>query len=173
MRTNFNSLSLFPPTSTHIKIHKPDVSKAIPPAEWQLCAMAPSYYSTPHSPHDHFVATPPALLDRVLAVPGGLATPLQRLWERHGYSYSSVSTHPARSPRPWRNAARRNWTLRRLLNLPHLLVVVWALVLLWGERWAFQRSIRACEWATWERWVSSVLSCPAPEESAALEGAGS
>lgn len=49
------------------------------------------------------------------------------------------------------------WNPRRLMSLPHLLVALWALLLLWGERWVFERAVEACEWETWERWVSFVL----------------
>ncbi|TPX09279.1 uncharacterized protein E0L32_009471 [Thyridium curvatum] len=41
---------------------------------------------------------------------------------------------------------RRNLTARRILSFPHLLVVLWVFVMLWGERWVFhstvERSIR-------------------------------
>lgn len=30
--------------------------------------------------------------------------------------------------------------------------MVWALLLLWGERWVFQSSINECKWGQWERW---------------------
>jgi hypothetical protein len=43
---------------------------------------------------------------------------------------------------------------RAVLNLPNLCILVWVLVLLWGERWVFSGSIAACEWAGWENWVS-------------------
>jgi hypothetical protein len=56
-------------------------------------------------------------------------------------------------PRSLRHWTER-WHPRRLLCLPHLLVLAWLLVLLWGERWVFQSAIKACEWSQWERWVS-------------------
>lgn len=113
--------------------------------------MAPSYYST-RSTHDHFVESP-SLLARVIAgLPSGLGMQMQRLWERN--SYSSVSTSTSRVPRGLRHWTER-WHPRRLLSLPHLLILVWLLVLLWGERWVFESSIKACEWGRWERWVSS------------------
>lgn len=49
---------------------------------------------------------------------------------------------------------RRNMTARRLLSFPHLIVAVWLLVLLWGERWVFERRVEACDWDRWEEWVS-------------------
>lgn len=119
-------------------------------AEWQ---QLPSTMSPYYSTHDH-VVEPPSILNRVIAgLPGGLAVQIQRLWDTQ--SYSSISTHQSRIPRPLRNAQR--WNLRRLLNLPHLLVAIWALLLLWGERWVFKSALEACEWGTWERWVSSVV----------------
>ncbi|KAI5859662.1 hypothetical protein GGS23DRAFT_309117 [Durotheca rogersii] len=47
---------------------------------------------------------------------------------------------------------RRNMVRRRLLSLPHLLVALWVLVLLWGERWVFASRVRSCDWDHWEDW---------------------
>lgn len=49
---------------------------------------------------------------------------------------------------------RRNLTQRRLLSFPHVLVVFWMLVMLWGERWIFASRVRSCDWDHWEDWVS-------------------
>ncbi|PMD38279.1 hypothetical protein L207DRAFT_492010 [Hyaloscypha variabilis F] len=110
--------------------------------------MAPSYYNT-RSTRDHFVE-PPSLLSRVLAgLPSGLSAQIQQLWD--GNSYTATSTSSPRIPRGLRHWSER-WHLKRLLNLPHLLVLVWLVVLLWGERWVFQSAIKTCEWGRWERW---------------------
>ncbi|KAH6669352.1 hypothetical protein B0J14DRAFT_487040 [Halenospora varia] len=45
-----------------------------------------------------------------------------------------------------------SWRPRNLLNLPHLLVAVWLVLLLWGERRVFQGAIEECKWGNWERW---------------------
>jgi ethanolamine phosphate phosphodiesterase len=119
--------------------------------EWQVAAEMPPPYST-RSFRDHFVE-PPSILERMIAgLPGELASQMQRLWDRQ--SYASTSTVTSKIPRPLRQM-ERNWHPRRLLNLPNLLVAVWLLLLLWGERWVFQNSLKACEWRNWERWVSS------------------
>ncbi|KAI1465531.1 uncharacterized protein F4812DRAFT_127270 [Daldinia caldariorum] len=47
---------------------------------------------------------------------------------------------------------KRNMTRRRLLSFPHLLVGLWVLVMLWGERWVFASRIRSCDWDHWEDW---------------------
>lgn len=49
---------------------------------------------------------------------------------------------------------RRNLGLRRLFSFPHLLVVFWVVILLWGERWVFDSKVQDCAWARWEKWVS-------------------
>ena len=49
----------------------------------------------------------------------------------------------------------RNMAPRRLFSLPHLLVLFWAVVLLWGERWVFGSKVEDCAWGDWEKWVSS------------------
>lgn len=48
-----------------------------------------------------------------------------------------------------------NLAARRLLSFPHLLVALWMVLLLWGERWIFATKVRSCDWDHWEKWVSS------------------
>lgn len=43
-------------------------------------------------------------------------------------------------------------TRRRLLSFPHLLVALWMLVMLWGERWVFASRVSSCDWDHWEDW---------------------
>lgn len=43
----------------------------------------------------------------------------------------------------------------RIWNVPFALALLWIVVLLWGERVAFQRSISNCLWHEWEAWVSA------------------
>ncbi|KAI5467543.1 hypothetical protein BGZ63DRAFT_410479 [Mariannaea sp. PMI_226] len=47
---------------------------------------------------------------------------------------------------------RINLTPRRLLSFPHMLVIIWFLVLLYGERWIFDSKVADCEWSDWEKW---------------------
>ncbi len=67
---------------------------------------------------------------------------------------------------------RLNLTARRLLSFPHLLVGIWVIVMLWGERWVYHSRVESCHWSNWENWVrwprprravlrcASILSCP-------------
>jgi hypothetical protein len=48
---------------------------------------------------------------------------------------------------------RQNLTYNRLCSVPHLLVAVWVVVLLWGERWVFHSKVESCHWSNWESWV--------------------
>jgi hypothetical protein len=117
---------------------------------WHECSnlMATTYYSASRSSRDHFVE-PPSLISRIFAsMPSGLSVQIRRFWDRQ--SYSMVSTRESRIPRPLH---RWHWHPRSLLSLPHLLVVIWTVTLLWGERWVFQSAIKACQWESWERWV--------------------
>ncbi|KAK5467625.1 hypothetical protein LTS15_000598 [Exophiala xenobiotica] len=41
---------------------------------------------------------------------------------------------------------------RRIWNLPCALVLIWALVLVWGERFVFDTSVKQCLWQEWESW---------------------
>ena len=41
----------------------------------------------------------------------------------------------------------------RLWSLPTILILIWAVVLIWGERVVFQRRVNECQWQQWEAWV--------------------
>ncbi|PHH73150.1 hypothetical protein CDD80_4014 [Ophiocordyceps camponoti-rufipedis] len=49
----------------------------------------------------------------------------------------------------------RNLAPSRLLSFPHGLVLVWIVILLWGERWVFSSKIGACDWRRWEQWPAA------------------
>jgi hypothetical protein len=70
----------------------------------------------------------------------------------------SVASVHAQAYRSFRHA-RRTWSWRRLLSLPHLFAALWVVVLLWGERWVFESSIESCRWENWEQWVRLVSYC--------------
>lgn len=42
----------------------------------------------------------------------------------------------------------------RLWSLPTALILLWAIVLIWGEHVVFQRRVGRCQWQRWETWVS-------------------
>lgn len=46
----------------------------------------------------------------------------------------------------------------RLWSLPTALVLLWAVVLIWGERLVFERRVNQCQWQRWETWVSEQAS---------------
>lgn len=48
---------------------------------------------------------------------------------------------------------KRNLVPRRLISFPHLLVLIWMLIVLWGERWIFESKVADCAWSDWEKWV--------------------
>ena len=128
--------------------------------------MATSYYNNPprsrsssnrdHSYTQHYIHThkPASLLDRLISVlPSSLAPSMHALLNRQSYHSSNVSTQSSKLPRSLRQA-QRGWKLGRILTLPHVLVLVWVLLLLWGERWVFRSAVEECGWGRWERWVS-------------------
>lgn len=108
-----------------------------------------AYYSAGNARHsfrDHFVE-PPSILNRIIAaLPRSVAGLLKRLWERESYRIQTL-------PRTLRHSYR-TFSFRNLVSFPHILVALWVVVLLWGERWAFSSSVNACNWKAWERWVS-------------------
>ena len=65
----------------------------------------------------------------------------------------------------------RNDTLRRCVDRLRGwskakigLVVIWVLMLWWGERITFGSSVSSCEWEKWEHWVPIWLKFLDPEE---------
>jgi hypothetical protein len=109
--------------------------------------MAPSYY--PHSSRDRFVE-PPSVFNRVLlALPKDLAVSLRRMADQGNFNRVS-----ARIPIWLRQVVVRECNWRRLFSLPHLLVAIWTVALMYGERWVFEKSVQECAWDNWERWVS-------------------
>ncbi|KAG9233163.1 hypothetical protein BJ875DRAFT_464846 [Amylocarpus encephaloides] len=109
--------------------------------------MASTYYSASRLTREHFIE-PPSLISRILLfLPTDLSVQIRRLWDRQ--NYAPVSTRHSRVPRPLRHLRcnPRSWA-----SLPHFLVAVWLFMLLWGERWVFQRAVKNCRWEDWERW---------------------
>jgi hypothetical protein len=53
------------------------------------------------------------------------------------------------------------WSFRRLFTLVNALVLLWWIVLYWGERGVFNGAVGSCHWDKWEDWVytkSNILS---------------
>tara|TARA_R110002003_G_scaffold126_26_gene11664 strand:- start:33995 stop:36049 length:2055 start_codon:yes stop_codon:yes gene_type:complete len=48
---------------------------------------------------------------------------------------------------------RGDWSFKRLFTLVNALVLVWWVVLYWGERATFNSAIESCNWESWENWV--------------------
>jgi ethanolamine phosphate phosphodiesterase len=109
-------------------------------------------YSLPtsSSPRDYYGSTSsdPSVADNVLTALNELHRRLGLYWNARGRALAwSVTMQVAA-------VLRANLAARRLLSFPHLLVVLWMLVLLWGERWTFTSQIQSCDWDHWEDWVS-------------------
>jgi hypothetical protein len=97
---------------------------------------------------EYFVE-PVSILNRLLALlPCDLAAFTQQLWDQPGL----------RIQRTWRQLQHFRFHPRAIFNLPNLCILLWIVVLLWGERWVFTSSITACEWTGWENWVSFLVA---------------
>jgi len=117
-------------------------------------AMVTTYHNRPSRSNSSATNNrPPSILNRFISLlPSELAAQMQSLLNRP--LYNLIPTQ--KLPRSLQQAQRDwNWSPRRLFNLPHLFIAIWVLVLLWGERWVFQKSVEECRWENWERWVSS------------------
>jgi hypothetical protein len=65
---------------------------------------------------------------------------------------------------------RQNMTYRRVVSFPHMLVLVWVVIMLWGERWAFHSKVESCRWEKWEKWVGLSSLCGTPSYIARVAG---
>ena len=50
---------------------------------------------------------------------------------------------------------------RDLLDIRVFFIILWALLLWWGEENTFRRKIQDCDWDRWETWVSHMSRCTA------------
>ena len=50
----------------------------------------------------------------------------------------------------------RSWRPMDLLFIPLALIIVWWVVLWWGEETVFRRSVESCAWKSWESWVFEI-----------------
>lgn len=48
---------------------------------------------------------------------------------------------------------RQDWSFNRWFTLANVLVVLWWVVLYWGERGVFNGNVDSCSWDKWENWV--------------------
>lgn len=51
-----------------------------------------------------------------------------------------------------------SWSFKRLFTLVRALVLLWWVVLYWGERGVFNSAVESCNWDNWENWVRAYLS---------------
>ncbi|KAM0262933.1 hypothetical protein ACHAQJ_001528 [Trichoderma viride] len=92
---------------------------------------------------------PPSDLSVAEEIYRGVASLLHLLWKWiKGPGMHKVAILAARVL----HQIRRNLTARRLLSFPHVLVVLWMLLLFWGERWIYTNHVNVCDWKSWERW---------------------
>ncbi|KAK9775411.1 putative Calcineurin-like phosphoesterase domain-containing protein [Seiridium cardinale] len=99
-----------------------------------------SSYNRPFSP------PPPSVVESILSESQRLINRLRVYWNGKGrvlaWSFAMQAAYRAKA----------NLAARRLLSFPHLLVVLWMLVMLWGERWTFTSQVQSCDWDHWEEW---------------------
>ncbi|KAB5549874.1 hypothetical protein GE09DRAFT_1128126 [Coniochaeta sp. 2T2.1] len=87
-----------------------------------------------------------SLIDDCLAGVKGSTRSLWRFWKASGRRLAfGFLVNMLRQ-------VRHNLAPRRLLSFPHALVVVWVLLLLWGERWVYHSRVERCHWSSWENW---------------------
>ncbi|KAL2258634.1 hypothetical protein VTK26DRAFT_8001 [Humicola hyalothermophila] len=71
---------------------------------------------------------------------------LVRWWRERGRHLASATMLS------FAHRLRLNLTYHRMVSFPHMLVAIWVVVLLWGERWVFHSKVESCRWSNWENW---------------------
>ena len=67
-------------------------------------------------------------------------------------NFSDFCAFTYRQPRTGARIAR-NWFLEDVVTLKVLLIIIWVLLLNYGEISVFEKHIKRCDWSSWENWV--------------------
>lgn len=76
---------------------------------------------------------------------------LQRAWQTIDSTKSTIG-RARKDPAAFTNAALLSLK-RKLFTVTSGLIIVWLLVLYWGEVYVFAKDINSCDWSSWEQWV--------------------
>lgn len=105
----------------------------------QASAMSSAYG---HSSRNHFV-DPPSIIDRIDGI-------RKLCWRKPGSSSSSALATSQLRSRP--NAIPPSSLLFRIFSVRNCLIILWSVLIWWGERGSFRDSIESCHWHQWEQW---------------------
>ena len=105
-----------------------------------------------------------SLLDDMRALLSHAVRSVLRFWRARGRRMAIATLRSSV------HRLRQNMTYRRLVNFPHMLVLVWVVAMLWGERWAFHSKVESCRWEKWEKWGGLWSSCGTPSYIAQVAG---
>lgn len=83
--------------------------------------------------------------------------PLWNEQSAQAHRASSRPLGPSHRRQAWSRAVNMlgAWNPRGLLGIPLVLVIIWMLVLWWGEEAIFRRKVEDCAWDRWESWVGA------------------
>lgn len=70
-----------------------------------------------------------------------------------GQTYRTARAFYAYRVRPFVHERVANGRWKRVFSLANALVVIWWVVVYWGERGAFDSAVGGCNWDAWEDWV--------------------
>ena len=83
--------------------------------------------------------------------------PLWNEQSAQAHRTSSRPLGPSLRRQEWSRAVQKLgvWKPRGLLGIPLVLIIIWMLVLWWGEEAIFRRKVENCSWDRWESWVGT------------------
>ena len=85
----------------------------------------------------------------------GLPKDVKRIFDQNGSVFNLKKG--AKDGQARRLRSLKNWKSKQPSKTVVGLILLWLVVLWWGETSVFSRHIQACQWHTWESWVSSNL----------------
>jgi hypothetical protein len=126
---------------------------------------ATTHFSTQRTTNHHSICDP--ALRNAAPATNDFFPPTMTKYDDYGIPVGAYQEPEGLTNQAWRvvrlrpfagkgyNAIRRgDWSFRRLLTLSNILVLLWWVVLYWGERGTFNAAIESCNWDKWEDWVS-------------------
>ncbi|KAL9109095.1 MAG: hypothetical protein Q9227_006186 [Pyrenula ochraceoflavens] len=102
------------------------------------------------STRNHYV-DPPTLIERAR----NAIDPLLKESIEEAKTLSAESTNVVKQLVRGDNKKAFKVISRRFLSVRSALVLIWVLLLWWGERLVFEHAVQSCDWGNWEKWPAA------------------
>jgi len=151
---------------------EPRTLVAISPDYRAPAALLEDYTTSAFSTHASLSSTPTPTANNAGPATHSICSPTMTTYDDYGVPIGAYSEPEGLTHQAWRTARAfylyrirplagkvfgasggGNWSFRRLFTLVNALVVLWWVVLYWGETGTFNSTVGSCSWDRWEKWV--------------------